>query len=84
MNDILAELERLHHRQADLRARERRLAEAGEDDPASDACEFEAGICPWVGDEPEPEPAFSSPVPECAAWLRRPNAESAIVEEIEP
>lgn len=51
----------------------------------SDACEFgDAGICPWVGDEPEPEPAFSSPVPECAVWLRRPNAESTIVEEIEP
>lgn len=50
----------------------------------SSACEFEEAWCPWVGDEPEPEPAFSSPVPECAVWIRRPDAESTIVEEIEP
>lgn len=33
---LLAELERLYHRQADLRARELDLAERGESDPASD------------------------------------------------
>ena len=33
---LLAELERLHHRATDLRAREAQLADAGENDPASD------------------------------------------------
>lgn len=50
----------------------------------SSACEFEAGFCPWVGDEPEPEPAFFSPVPDCAVRLRRPNSKNTIVEEIKP
>lgn len=48
----------------------------------SSACEFGAGICPWVGDEPEPEPAFSSPVPDCAVWLRRPNYSSEMSDDI--
>jgi hypothetical protein len=36
-NDLITELDRLHHRATDLRARERQLADAGENDPASDA-----------------------------------------------
>jgi hypothetical protein len=35
--DLITELDRLHHRASDMRARERQLADAGEDDPASDA-----------------------------------------------
>lgn len=34
--DLIAELARLHHRATDLRAREAQLADAGENDPASD------------------------------------------------
>lgn len=34
--DLIAELDRLHHRATDLRAREIQLANAGENDPASD------------------------------------------------
>jgi len=47
----------------------------------SSACEFEAGFCPWVGDEPEPEPEFSSPVPECAVWLRRATYSSEVSDD---
>lgn len=36
-SDIIAELGRLQHRATDLRARETQLADAGENDPASDA-----------------------------------------------
>ena len=35
--DIVTELSRIHHRATDMRARERQLADAGENDPASDA-----------------------------------------------
>lgn len=34
---LITELDRLHHRATDMRARERQLADAGENDPASDA-----------------------------------------------
>ena len=34
---LITELDRLHHRAIDMRARERQLADAGENDPASDA-----------------------------------------------
>jgi len=36
-NDLITELDQLHHRATDMRARERQLADAGENDPASDA-----------------------------------------------
>lgn len=36
-NDMITELDRLHHRATDMRARERQLADAGENDPATDA-----------------------------------------------
>lgn len=53
---LIAELDRLHHRATDLRAREAQLADAGENDPASDTwktaaivaasaeCEFHAAL----------------------------------------
>lgn len=39
---LLSELDRLHHRQAELRSYERRLAECGENDPASDTWKMAA------------------------------------------
>ena len=36
-SELITELDRLHHRATDMRARERQLADAGENDPASDA-----------------------------------------------
>ena len=48
---LLSELERLHHRATDLRAREAQLADAGENDPASDTWKTAAIVAASAEDE---------------------------------
>lgn len=74
--DLIAELARLHHRATDLRAREAQLADAGENDPASDTwktaaivaasaeCEFEAALV-------EAWPALARLLREADQWRAR-------------
>ena len=67
-NDLIAELDRLHHRATDMRARERQLADAGENDPASDAWKTAAILA--ASAESEFEIALVEAWPSLAAPLR--------------
>ncbi|MBB6306283.1 hypothetical protein [Xanthobacter tagetidis] len=67
-NDLITELDRLHHRATDMRARERQLADAGENDPASDAWKTAAILA--ASAESEFESALVEAWPALAALLR--------------
>jgi len=67
-NDLITELDRLHHRATDMRARERQLAYAGENDPASDAWKTAAILA--ASAESEFEIALVEAWPALAALLR--------------
>ncbi len=66
--DIITELDRLHHRACDLRARERQLADSGENDPASDAWKIAAILASSA--ESEFEGALVKAWPSLASMLR--------------
>lgn len=65
---LITELDRLHHRATDMRARERQLADAGENDPASDAWKTAAILA--ASAESEFEIALVEAWPSLAALLR--------------
>jgi hypothetical protein len=65
---LLAELERLYHRQADLRAHELDLADAGENDPASDTWKIAAIVA--AGAEADFQGALVEAWPTIARLLR--------------
>ena len=65
---LITELDRLHHRASDMRARERQLADAGENDPASDAWKTAARIA--ASAESEFEIALVEAWPAVARLLR--------------
>ena len=67
-NDLITELDRLHHRASDMRARERQLADAGENDPASDAWKIAAILA--ASAESEFEIALVEAWPAVARLLR--------------
>lgn len=75
-NDLIAELDRLHHRANDMRARERQLADAGENDPASDAWKTAAILAASAESEfeialVEAWPAVSRQMREADQWRAR-------------
>lgn len=65
---LLSELDRLHHRQAELRSYERRLAECGENDPASDTWKTAAIVA--ASAEADFQAALVRNWPALAAFLR--------------
>lgn len=65
---LITELDRLHHRATDMRARERQLADAGENDPASDAWKTAAILA--ASAESEVKIALVEAWPALAALLR--------------
>ena len=67
-SDLITELDRLHHRASDMRARERQLADAGENDPASDAWKTAAILA--ASAESEFKIALVEAWPTLAALLR--------------
>ena len=74
--DLIAELARLHHRATDLRAREAQLADAGENDPASDTWKTAAIVAASAEDEftaalVEAWPALSRLLREADQWRAR-------------
>lgn len=68
-NDLFTELDRLHHRATDMRARERQLADAGENDPASDAWKIASILA--ASAESEFEIALVEAWPAVARLLRK-------------
>lgn len=74
--DIITELDRLHRRACDLRARERQLADSGENDPASDAWKMAAILASSAESEfkgalVEAWPSISRKLREAEQWRTR-------------
>lgn len=74
--DIINELDRLRHRATDMRAHERQLADAGENDPASDAWKIAAILASSAESEfegalVEAWPTISRKMREAEQWRAR-------------